>query len=378
MSPIVILTALDLEYAAVLAKMTDVRVHVHPQGTRFEVGRLADGRCRVALARVGKGNQPAAVLAERAVNEFDPSALLFVGVAGALQEHIELGAIVVATHVYAYHGGSSDPDGFKSRPRAWETSHFADQLAHHVERDGRWAQGLSYRPSVYFGPIAAGEVVLNSVDSAEAELIRTTYNDALAVEMEAAGVAQAAHLTEKPLVVVRGISDRADGTKAETDRELWQQRAIEGAAAYAVALAESLHDEQGNPGHRRARGMTNDGPGSTQNIAMGNARVGMQVGTIYGNARNSGDERPPGDLAEAFTTLRSRLREARDAGRLDGDTYAAVEAELAEADEALRGDDHKDGNRFVLALKKLRGLVSDAADLAAATTAVIALAKGLS
>lgn len=384
MSPIVILTALDVEYAAVRAKLTDVRLRRHPQGTRFEVGRLADGRCQVAVAQVGKGNQPAAVLAERAVNEFDPAALLFVGVAGALHAHVDLGAVVVATHVYAYHGGSSEPDGFKIRPRAWETSHAADQLARHIERDGQWSRGLSYHPKVHFGPIAAGEVVLNATDSAEAHRIQNSYNDALAVEMEAAGAAQAGHLNGNngtlSVVVVRGISDRADGTKEDSDREQWQQRAAESAAAFAVALAESLHDEQGNAKPRRAPEVSADGtvPGSTQNIAMGNAHIGVQAGTIYGGVWQGDRGNPPGDLAEAFTTLRTRLQEARDAGRLDDDTYAAVQAELAEADGALRGDGHEGGGKFVLAMKKLRGLVADAADLAAAATAVITLAKGLS
>lgn len=381
MSPIVILTALDVEYAAVRAKLTDLRLHRHRQGTRFEVGRLADGRCTVAMAQVGKGNQAAAVLAERAVNEFDPVALLFVGVAGALHAHVDLGAVVVATHVYAYHGGTSEPDGLKSRPREWETSHAVDQLARHVERDGCWARGLPQPPKVLFGPVAAGEIVLNAADSAEARWIRNNYNDALAVEMEGAGVAQAGHLNGKlPVVVVRGISDRADGTKEVTDRQRWQQRAVEGAAAFAVALAESLYEEQGDArrgmrSETMGRGMA---PGSTQNIAMGNARVGVQAGTVYGGVRNGGEAIPSSDLTEAFATLRTRLRDARDAGRLDGGTYAAVEAELGEADEALRGGSRRDGNRFVLALKKLRGLVADTADLAAAATAVISLAKGLS
>lgn len=119
--PIVILTALDLEYQAVQEKLVDPRPRRHPQGTRFEVGRLAGGRCPIVLAHVGKGNQAAAVLAERAINTFAPAALLFVGVAGALHSHVALGDVVVATHVYAFHGGTSEDDGFKSRPRVWET-----------------------------------------------------------------------------------------------------------------------------------------------------------------------------------------------------------------------------------------------------------------
>ena len=108
---VVILTALDLEYRAVRDKLTDLRLHRHPAGTRFEVGRLAHSKCRVALALVGKGNHPAAVLAERAIAEFAPVAVLFVGVAGALWPGVALGDVVIATHVYAYHGGTSESDG---------------------------------------------------------------------------------------------------------------------------------------------------------------------------------------------------------------------------------------------------------------------------
>src|SRR5690606_24746965 len=121
--PIVVLTALDVEYEAVRRLLERPQPHTHPQGTRFEVGLLAGGRARIALGLVGKGNQPAAVLAERAVNEFSPAALLFVGVAGALHSDIAIGDVVVATHIYAFHGGTSEDDGFKSRPRVWEVSH---------------------------------------------------------------------------------------------------------------------------------------------------------------------------------------------------------------------------------------------------------------
>src|SRR5690606_34695208 len=158
-SPVVILTALDLEYQAVRERLADLRLHRHSQGTLFEMGRLGGGRCQLVLAHVGKGNLSAAVLAERAIAEFRPAALLFVGVAGALHAHIALGDVVVATHVYAFHGGTSEDGGFKSRPRVWETSHAADQIAQHLHRTGTWAGDLNPRPQVHFGPIAAGEVV---------------------------------------------------------------------------------------------------------------------------------------------------------------------------------------------------------------------------
>jgi nucleoside phosphorylase/ADP-ribose pyrophosphatase YjhB (NUDIX family) len=284
---LVVLTALDLEYESIRGKLTDIRVQSHRAGTRFEVGRLADRHCRVALALVGKGNHAAAVLAERAISEFDPAALLFVGVAGALRPSIALGDIVVATHVYAYHGGTSQDDGLKARPRVWEVSHRAQQIAQHLKRTGEWARQLPpgvERPDVVFGPIAAGETVQDSTISAEARWIREHYNDACAIEMEAAGVAQAAHLNDSlPVVVIRGISDRADGGKVAADRAGWQPRAAANAAAFAIALAAALarelgNDQRGTPGPREK----GQGDGTNTNIAFGNARVGVQAQNVYG------------------------------------------------------------------------------------------------
>ncbi len=382
--PIVILTALDLEYQAIRAKVVDPRLHRHQQGTRFETGRLAGGSCRVALAHVGKGNQAAAVLAERAITEFAPAALLFVGVAGALHSHIALGDVVVATHVYAYHGGTSEDDGLKSRPRVWETSHGAEQIARHIARSGSWAQDLPLRrpaPAVHFGPIAAGEVVLNSTVSAHARWIREHYNDALAIDMEDAGVAQAAHLNGAlPVVVVRGVSDWADGTKETTDREQWQPRAVATAAAFAAALAEELAAEDQDGGQPMATETTRSlamGE-TTRNIARGNAWVGVQAGAVHGGIHITPAPNVPVNLAEALAGFRAQLRRARAAGHVDEDTYAAAEAELTVADEALETNTPQSRSTLTLALEKVRGLIGDVAELATKLAIIIALAQGLS
>jgi adenosylhomocysteine nucleosidase len=135
---VVVLAALDLEYAAVRERLIDPRRHDHPAGTVFEVGRLPGGFGPIALGVTGEGNTGAAVVADRAIAMFCPRALVLVGVAGALRDDIGLGDVVVATKVYAYHGGSAQPDGFRSRPRSWEIPHHLDQLARHVHHTGRW------------------------------------------------------------------------------------------------------------------------------------------------------------------------------------------------------------------------------------------------
>ncbi|WP_438803334.1 5'-methylthioadenosine/S-adenosylhomocysteine nucleosidase [Frankia gtarii] len=377
----VILTALDLEYQAIRDRLTDPHLHRHRQGTRFETGRLGAGRCRVVLGHVGKGNGSAAVLAERAIAEFSPAALLFVGVAGALHSHLALGDVVVATHVYAFHGSTSEDDGLKGRPRVWETSHAADQIARHLARTRSWAgppPGDGPIPTVHFGPIAAGEVVLNSTMSAQARWLRKHYNDALAIEMEGAGVAQAGHLNRSlPVVVIRAISDRADGTKEVTDRENWQTRAVFNAAAFAAALADELATDDRLDDQQTMRSSTM--PGTNQNIARGNARVGVQAGIVYGGIRLVPGEQPaPASMADALADLRTQLRQAQSAGQMDNATYTAAQTELSVADNAVAADTPDSRNTLILALKRLRGLVADVADLTAKLAIVIALAQGLS
>jgi adenosylhomocysteine nucleosidase len=363
--PIAILTALDLEYDAVRTHLVDRRLHRHRAGTRFEVGRRAGDRRPIVLGLAGKGNHPAAVLAERVIAEFAPAAMLFVGVAGALRPTVSLGTVVVATHVYAYHGGTSEDDGFKARPRVWEISHGADQIARHVSRDRTWLRDLpdGEEPPVKFGPIAAGEVVQDSAISAHAGWVRRVYNDAVAIEMESAGVAQAAHLNNSlPTVVVRGISDHADGTKVASDGQRWQPRAARNAAAFAVALATELGREVAGAGPAPDREQVDQ----VRNIATGGSFVGVQAGRIFGGVTFAGrpEEASPGPRDET-SAFRRLLVDAVERGDVDDATFRAAVAEL----DVVQGSPSP--SEAVLALRRLRGLVLDEPGLAAAVTAML-------
>ncbi|GAA2676040.1 MULTISPECIES: 5'-methylthioadenosine/S-adenosylhomocysteine nucleosidase [Actinosynnema] len=378
--PVVVLTAFNLEYEAVRQRLADHRTRLHQRGTRFEECRTPRTGSRVVLGMTGKGNHPAAVIAERAIQHFSPKAVFFVGVAGALWDTTALGDVVVATHVYAYHGSTSEDAGTKARPRVWEAAHGITQLAAHLSRTGGWAdappQGAR-SPRVHFGAIAAGEVVQNSRLSHEARWIREHYNDALAIEMEAAGVAQAGHLNGSPVAIVRGISDRADGTKGSDSDGTWQPRAAANAAAFAVRLAEEMTEEQEKAVMRKRR---DAGTGTTvNNFASG--QVGIQAANVTGSTvvlLNSAPAMSTPKLADELSSFSLRLRGAHAAGDLDTGTYEAAKAELEAATEALGTGAPEREPGFVLALKRLHGLVSDVTDLATRVVALIAAAKGLS
>ncbi|MEV0139592.1 5'-methylthioadenosine/S-adenosylhomocysteine nucleosidase [Streptomyces globisporus] len=242
---IVVLTALPLEYQAVRSLLEDPR-RVDHAGTIFEQGRLAGTSHTVYLTSTGPGNDSAAALTERAVSFVQPRAVFFTGIAGGLKSDISPGDIVVATEVHAYHGGKQDPDGFKVRPRSWEASYQLQQVAQYVANVGTWRsrlpEGARTSTAVHFKPIVAGDVVLNAPqESSLRTFLDHSYNGAAAVEMEGAGFASAAHKTQAvPHLMIRGISDRADGTKQNSDGQGLQEAAASHAALFLAEVITRL------------------------------------------------------------------------------------------------------------------------------------------
>lgn len=115
----------------------------------------------------------------------------------------------------------------------------------------------------------------------------------------------------------------------------------------------------------------------TTNIATGNARVGVQAGQIHGTVIVHPDSDRPVDLAARIADLRTHLKQAHLNGELDEETYAAAESELDAAGDCVKEGVAAKKSRLLLALKRLRGLVADVADLAVRLTALITVVQGL-
>ncbi|WP_319676382.1 NACHT domain-containing protein [Streptomyces sp. ME18-1-4] len=234
---VAVLTALPLEYDAVLSHLTDIEQLEHPHGTRARRGRLPNTPWHVALVNVGTGTLAAAALTERVLEWLKPQAVLLVGIAGGLKDDIEIGDVVVATKVYAIHGGKQTADGFQVRPEAWHASHRLEQAAKEALRD-----------RAHFKPIAVGDVVLADADSELAARIRRSYNDAVAIDMEGSGVAHAVHLAGgADALVIRGVSDKADAAKSAEDAKGSQSRAAANAASAAVDVLRELEPKPAAP-----------------------------------------------------------------------------------------------------------------------------------
>jgi nucleoside phosphorylase len=241
---VVILTALSLEFNAVAAHIENLASVTHSNGTIYEQGIFnANARqWNVAVVEIGAGNTAAAVETERAVNFFDPQVILFVGVAGGIKD-VELGDVVAATKVYDYAAGKSKID-FEPRPHLFRSTYRMEQRARAEARRTAWLQRLSNvperQPKVIVNAIAAGEQVVASKRSETYHLIRSSYGDAVAVEMEGFGFLHSAHINQQvDALVIRGISDLING-KSRADATGSQEIAAAHASAFAFEVLANL------------------------------------------------------------------------------------------------------------------------------------------
>ena len=156
-------------------------------------------------------------------------------------KEVEIGHVVVGTKVYGYESGKDRAGGFKPRPDVMTAAHDLEQRARALRQREDWKKRLNpaikhENPSVFVGPIAAGEKVVASRRAATARLIREHYSDALAVEIEGRGFLEGVHINHPVQgCVVRGISDLLSG-KASADSAGSQQRAADAASAVAFEI----------------------------------------------------------------------------------------------------------------------------------------------
>lgn len=188
------------------------------------------------LVKSGVGKVNAALCAQLLIDHFDTGALLCTGTAGALNPALDIGDIVVAEDC-VHHDLKVDFLGLPRGQIPFTDLRFfdsADRLVHEI-------QGLSLpKHTLRVGRVLTGDAFVQDEEIRQ-ELHRELDGDC--VEMEGAAVGQVATLNEVPYLVVRAISDRADGS-SDIDFQAFLQEASHSSAQVVLHLLEALAPER--------------------------------------------------------------------------------------------------------------------------------------
>ena len=219
MSTVGIIGAMEVEVET-LKKHMKVRRTVKKAHMEFCEGVL--GGKEVVVVRSGIGKVNAAVCTQILVDDFKADTVINTGIAGSLDAQIDIGDIVVSTDLI-HHDMNAVAFGYPvgQIPQMEAFSFHSDDALRALAVKA--CKEANPDIEVFEGRIASGDQFV--ADQGVKDFITKEFG-AYAVEMEGAAIAQAAYLNNVPFLVIRAISDKADGS-AEMDYPTFEAQAAE-------------------------------------------------------------------------------------------------------------------------------------------------------
>ena len=214
-----IIGAMDDEVAGLKALMGGAEV-TRRASMEFYEGMLESKKVVVVRSGIGKVN--AAICTQILVDEFHAEVVINTGIAGSLNNEINIGDIVVSTDL-VQHDMDAVAFGYRKGqiPQMEEFSFVSDEALRSLAVKA--CKEVNPDIAVFEGRIASGDQFV--ADQSRKDFIVKEFG-AYAVEMEGAAIAQAAALNHVPFLVIRAISDKADGS-AHVDYPAFEKLAIE-------------------------------------------------------------------------------------------------------------------------------------------------------
>ena len=199
----------------------------------FYVGIL-NGK-EVVIVKCGVGKVNAAVCTQILADCYQVEAVINTGVAGSLRAEINIGDIVVSTDALQH---DMDATGFGYEPaeiplmgkKTFEADASLRSLIAETCRE------VNPEIGVFEGRVVSGDQFISDGDVKD-RLVRMFAP--YCTEMEGAAIAQAAWLNQIPFVIIRAISDKADG-RAHMDYSEFEAKAIEHTVRLVEAAAAKL------------------------------------------------------------------------------------------------------------------------------------------
>lgn len=173
-------------------------------GLQFYIGKFHGNSVVLVVSGIGKVN--AAVCTQVLIDHFAVDYVINTGVAGALNETLHIGDILISTDAVQHDMDVSalgDPVGII--PRLAESYFKADEMMVQIAQEA--AVEIADGFKVILGRVASGDQFIGTKEGKDR--IKSNVQGDCA-EMEGAAIAHACWLNRIPFVVIRAISDGAD------------------------------------------------------------------------------------------------------------------------------------------------------------------------
>ena len=228
MKKIGIIGAMELEVEELKAKMQVKRI-VEKAGMKFFEGVLSNTDVVIVQSGIGKVN--AGICVQILVDTFEITTVINTGVAGSLNNKANIGDIIISSESQE-HDMDVTALGYEPGiiPQMKESVFKAD--AKIAELAVEVCKEVNHDINVLTGKVVSGDQFISSKEQKE-KLINVFHGDC--AEMEGAAIAHAAYLNNIPYLVIRAISDKADGS-AQMDYPTFEKAA----AAHSAKLVEHL------------------------------------------------------------------------------------------------------------------------------------------
>lgn len=193
---IAIVGALDREIENLKNMLSNTK-EVNIAGINYYLGKL-EGK-DVVLFKSGVGKVNAAIATTIALEEFNVEKIIFTGVAGGAKSDYDIGDIVISEALVEHDLDTGDTNDNIFYKADEDLVTLAFNSANKVIEEDYL---------VYIDSIATGDQFIQ--DENKISSINSRFNVG-AVEMEGASLARVAYLFDIPFVVIRSLSDKADG-----------------------------------------------------------------------------------------------------------------------------------------------------------------------
>ena len=219
MRTIGIIGAMDLEVEKLISSMKEKK-EVEYARRKFYVGKMEN--VNVVVVQCGMGKVNAGICANILINQFDCSKIINTGVAGSLENQINIGDIVVSVDA-CQHDFTVEAIGFEKGEIPY-TGLYAFPADETMRKKAVEAVHTAVPDvQVFEGRICTGDQFISSKE--QKELIKSNFGG-LCCEMEGGAIAQACYLNDTPFVIIRAISDKADESE-EINYEIFKKEAAE-------------------------------------------------------------------------------------------------------------------------------------------------------